>query len=426
MDIDFLVTDRSITTDNMGRIPSGGINDVRCKFTFEEGYGWDSIPHITAIFARETKWAFQIEIQPDTYFYIPASCLARHGTCYVSLIGTTDDGRKVVQTTTAALLIEPNGLNRNTQVIYPINEHNEFDDDAYAQYVATVNAAANRAEEAARKLEDVVEGGYTKEEADERFMQKQYLSTLITKAENGYCFDISTLESIPAIKVVGCYPLLQGEGSLSNPIDFTGVNTVQVQYKDNDEILSSNEFTGFDSLYQLCADKYDYITVCPNGMTVHRWTQILDLKDTTHEWILPDVLRIDIRNENKIDPAKLDYVYTNVGNRVINVTSSYIDIALPRDSDLTDIKVIYSMDTEYVEQITMTGLEPIPSNTSIMFLKVKINANDFIYPPWCMVTVEANVLAASMKYTKKIDENSEKISNLERRVTELEEMLKNK
>lgn len=425
MDINFLVSDREITSDNTNRIPSGGINDIRCKFTFKEGYGWEDVPEITAIFARETKWAFQTKIEPDVYFYIPASCLERPGTCYVSLLGCNTDGTKVAQTVTYALIIEPNGLNRNTHVIYPLDEHDEYDTDAYAQYIATVNDCAVRAEEAAKKLENIVIiGGYTKQEADARFMPKVITSSIVTSDDAPFSLATVINHTTPAIRIYGSQPFLRGnKGTINNPQQFTSINSIYVYYIGNKGKTNYN-LNGFGELLQVSARSYDYIDILPNKTVLHKNTFILDLATTEHEWVDDNTLHIDLTNENKIKSSDINSVFCTAGDIVKLVRENSIDLFIPRDTDLTDIKLLYPLDKDYTTTLKTSGLPPVTFTEATVNVMVKINAEDPITVPMYVINVEKDLIKVAELNDIEIDKLKEKINVLTAQTNELKARVK--
>jgi len=415
MTLELHVTNRRIDRiDTEGNIPSGGINDVKCVVTFDFGSPWFDIPHITAIFARETKWAFQVEIEPGEPFYIPASILARQGVIYASLLGASSDGTRVAQTTTCALLVEPNGLNRNTNVIYPLDQHNEYDTDAYAQYVAAVNDAAVRAEEAARKLEDVVNPGYTKVEADARFQKKIILSENIT----GGVANVSDgmVGSSPAVKLWGALPRTHTTDSYTNPSDFAGVNSFVITYNTGE----TKTIEGFGTLYRLSTTSADYVTVIPGvGTQIHRKIQILDLKTSSHIWTDNTTLRVSLDTENKpIDGYNLNSVLTNFGKVVKTVSSNYIDITIPRNTDLTDLKIAYPLKNEYESQVTLVEFPVLAENTKTMTVKHTIGAGTAALVESFVLNLEINPFRYMLSNISAINA---RYTALEKRVKALEE-----
>ena len=413
MKIEVGVKNRLLTTQETYRIPSGSMNDCHIAFHFEPGYGWDELD-ITAVFTRtDGQMAYRVGIQPDVYVSVPAGILNRPGNIFVGLLGCKG-GNTVVTSTTITLNVEANVLNVLNPNAYPVNEKGELDGDAYAQYVAAVNAAAVRAELAADKLENHVCGWYTKAEADERFAQKVKLQT---KVYGEFKADVVADGEVPSI-LVEALPPENIEGNLANPSPLHCIESVSVEME-SENSMQGYMYSGF-KLRRLNDEIKDALVMGNNGAYKVERVYALKVSDADGEWLDYLTYAVSLVTAPDIAVQHVGSIITNVGDIdlvadehkiVINFTTR------PTTEELNNIEIWYPLDVEGIRPISSNKLGVVPKEgCTIRVLKV-VNT--------LVSTLESFKLMVGLDVTKYLNKYNEDMVDLQNQIDKLQDRIHN-
>lgn len=371
MNIDINVKDRQISTQASCLIPAGSRNDAFMKFIFDPGYGWEGL-EITAVFTRTDRVAYRTHIQPDVYVPIPTNILGNPGVFFVSLIGCKD-ADTVATTQTLAFTVENNAMNILRPTPYPVKDDNAYDSDAYAQYVSLVNDAANRAEAAAKYLEENAAGSYTKAESDERYMKRFTLSTTVEK-----CMDMSNVITGDAPEIVfSAYEVNMNSGTLYDPAIFDPVEAIRINIKDCKGAVTNIGYTGF-KLYRL-GNLCDQIIVNRHGATLKKCIHSVKVGDLDGYWADDITYVASMVTVPPIDLTKRDYIKTNVGTVISSALNDRLTFTFPEHIDATilaNIEVAYPLAEEYTK-IVSTVPGPVVAENS--YLRVFYTKNQTEY-----------------------------------------------
>ena len=413
MKIEVGVKNRLLTTQETYRIPSGSMNDCHIAFHFEPGYGWDELD-ITAVFTRtEGQHAYRTGIQPDTYVSVPAGILNRPGNIFVGLVGCKG-GDTVVTSTTITLNVEANVLNVLNPTAYPVNDQGELDSDAYAQYVAAVNAAAVRAELAADKLENHVCGWYTKAEADERFSQKVKLQTKVYKEFNA---DVVADGEIPSI-LVEALPPENIEGSLADPAPMHCIESVCVEMK-GENSSQNYTYSGF-KLRRLNDDIKDALVMGNTGAYKIERVYALKVSEADGEWLDYLTYAVSLVTAPDIKLAYAGTIRTNVGD--LNVVADEHKIVInfttrPSTSELNNIEIWYPMDVEGIKALSSNKLGAVPKEGCVIRVVKTVNTVASV--------LDSFKLMVGLDVTKYLNKYNADIVELQNQIDKLEDRIKN-
>lgn len=413
MKIEVAVKNRLLVINDTYRIPSGSMNDCHIAFHFEPGYGWDELD-ITAVFTRvEGQRVYRTGIKPDTYVSIPAGILNRPGNIFVGLVGCKG-GDVVVTSTTVTLTVEANVLNVLNPCTYPVNELGELDNDAYAQYVASVNAAAVRAELAADKLECATCGYYTKEESDLRFAKRVKLQANAEKE-----FDASTAipDTIPEI-LVEAVGVESVAGNVSSPAPLHSIDAVRVEVS-NGNTKESTTYSGF-TLRKLSDTVKDSLVVCAKGAFKYERVYELKVGNADGAWLDGFNYAVSLVTAPNIASEHIGSIITNIGDVPMTVDETKIVFhftAKPTDDELKNIAVWYPLENMVVTPISTVAPGKVLGSDSNIKVYKTVN------------TVEAPLdlfrVMVELDVTKYLNTYNETLTTLEDEIAALKEHLKN-
>lgn len=372
MNIDINVKDRQISTQASCLIPAGSRNDAFMKFIFDPGYGWEGL-EITAVFTRTDMVAYRTHIQQDVYVPIPANILGNPGVFFVSLIGCKDSDT-VATTQTLAFTVENSAMDILRPTPYPVKDDNTYDSDAYAQYVSLVNDAANRAENAAKILEENAAGSYTKAESDERYMRRFTLSTTVEK-----CMDMSNVITGDAPEIVfSAYEVNLNSGTLSDPAIFDPVEAIRINVKDYKGAETNVGYTGF-KLYRL-GNLCDQIVVNRHGATLKKYIHAVKIGDLDGYWVDDTTYVASMVTVPPLDLTKRDYIQTNVGTVISSALNDRLTFTFPEhisSTTLSNIEVAYPLANKYTKVISVVP-GPVVAEKSYLRIFYTKNQTEFM------------------------------------------------
>lgn len=412
MNIDISVKDRQISTQASCLIPAGSRNDAFVKFLFDPGYGWEGL-EVTAVFTRTDMVAYRAHVQPDTYIPIPTNILANPGVFFISLIGCKGEDT-VATTQTLAFTIENNAMDILRPTPYPVKDDNTYDSDAYAQYVNLVTDALNRAEAAAKYLEENAAGYYSKAESDERYMKRFTLSTIVEKG-----MDMSNVVTgdIPEIK----FSAFEAElpcGTLSDPAYFHPIDAVRINLRDSKGAESNFGYSGF-SMYRL-GNLCDELTIDRHGAVLTKHVHSVMIGELDGFWQDETTYVASMVTVPPLDVTHRDYIRTNVGNVISSALNDRLILTFPEHISgelLANIEVVYPLDRPYKKLVSYV---PGPTVTENLCLRIFYTKNQSQYL--------ANLFTVSaefdlQKYLNKLADGHQEIaiSRMQEQVCKLQE-----
>lgn len=412
MNIDINVRNRQISTQASCLIPAGSRNDAFMKFIFDPGYGWEGL-EITAVFTRTDMTAYRTHIQPDMYTPIPTNILANPGVFFVSLIGCKGDDT-IATTQTLGFTVENNAMDILRPTPYPVKDDNTYDSDAYAQYVSLVTDALNRAEAAAKYLEENAAGYYSKSESDDRYMKRFTLTTMVEKG-----MDMSNVVAgdIPKITFTA-YEVDLPCGTLSDPAFFHPIDAVRINLRDCKGAESNFGYTGFN-MYRL-GNLCDELNIDKHGAVLTKRVHSVMIGDLDGCWQNDTTYVASMVTVPPIDMANRDLIRTNVGNIISSVQNDRLELTFPEhipSDTLANIEVVYPLEKEYTKLISYV---PGPTVTADLYLRIFYVKNQTQYlANLFSVTAEFDL----QKYLNKLSDGHTElaISNMQAQVCAVNE-----
>lgn len=372
MNIDIKVRDRQISTQSSILIPAGSSNDAFVRFIFDPGYGWEGL-EISAVFTRTDMIAYRTHIQHDTYTPIPTNILSRPGVFFVSLLGCK--GTNTVATTqTLAFTVENNAMNILRPTPYPVNEDGDYDSDAYAQYINLVTDAINRAEAAAKYIEENAVGYYSKTESDDRYMRRFILKTVVEReldTSNIVAGDVPEI-TLPALEVDT--PI----GSLDQPVAVYPIETIRVNVVDSMNTESNFGYSGF-AMYKL-GSVCDELKIDKNGAILTKRIHNVKLGDLEGTWTNDTTYVASLVTTLELDEVNKDLIFTNVGPVITSAENNKLTFTFPKhltSEELANIEILYPIATEYTKLISYI---PSPTISNSLKLRVYYTKNQVEYP----------------------------------------------
>lgn len=360
MKIDIDVKGNVLENNGSYRITNGSINDVYIAFHFEPGYGWEAAS-VTAVFTRYDKRSYRVGVKNGVYVAVPASVLNTTGNVFVSLVGTIG-GETVMTSTTTSFVVEYNGLDTLNPSLLPVKDGtSELDRNAYAQYVAVVNELTARAENAARKAEDIGAGWYTKQECDDRYAKKL---TVTMDSDGSYDASVLSTSTVPTIKVKALPPQ-DTEGSVSSPANLSCIDTVRVRIS-GEKSSSENVYGGFKLRY-LNKAAYDKLVIDKNGCKKLGEVHELAVKDAIGQWVDETHYMVSLVTAPNIELSMVGSIITNVGKCVSAVDMTSITLVLPASTtqqELDTIVIWYPVAEGIVTPVSAAGLTTFADNQS--------------------------------------------------------------
>lgn len=356
MKINILVKGRVLENTSSFRIASGSLNDVYIAFDFEPGHGWENLD-ITAVFTRTEQRAYVTNVRNGVYVAVPATLLQRPGNISVSLVGCKGESQ-VATSLTTTLTVEHNAMNILNPALYPVNDAGALDTDAYAQYVALVNNAANRAEMAAKQAESLAIGWYTKEESDNRYAKRVRLSTWV---DGKFETDAIVSGDIPTLTIPAVTPL-STEGSITQPAGFETTSAVAVAVK-SPSVNAQYNYSGFN-LRRLNNKVYDTLVIGEAGAVKYERVYALKLDTAIGTWVSEGQYAISLVTEPALDLAGINCIMTNVGDCILSASDTSIVLSLPHsttEEQLKRIEVWYPLETPHNVVVSTNALPGVPT-----------------------------------------------------------------
>ena len=356
MKINILVKGRVLENTSSFRIASGSLNDVYIAFDFEPGHGWENLD-ITAVFTRTEQRAYVTNVRNGVYVAVPATMLQRPGNIFVSLVGCKGESQ-VATSLTTTLTVEHNAMNVLNPALYPVNDVGELDSDAYAQYVALVNNAANRAEVAANKAESLAIGWYTKDESDNRYAKRVKLNTWV---DGKFETDSIVSGDIPTLTIPAVTPL-STEGSITSPAGFETTTAVSVLIKSH-AVNAQYNYSGFN-LRRLNNKLFDTLVVGESGAIKYERVYALKAANAIGSWVNETQYALSLVTEPALNLAGINCIMTNVGDCVVSASDTSIVLNLPStttEEQLKRIEVWYPLQTPQSVVVSANALGGVPT-----------------------------------------------------------------
>lgn len=421
MKLEVSVNNRALETAETYRIPSRSQNDVFICFHIEPGYGWEALEK-TAEFSRVEGKTWKVNIQPDTYYLVPNEAISTEGILYVSLIGCGKDGTRLATSLPVTLTVYRSALDLMRPTPYPKDEEGDPSPDAYAQYVALVTKEANRAEEAALRVENVAVGWYTKEECDERFAKRVKLSAT---ASETFDLSLAVMGTIPELDVKGLPPDT-AEGSIEHPVPMTSIEGLRFSMGDKTTSVDVS-YTGF-VLRRLTDELYDEMIIDSSGAHLVQCVHSVKGSDVTGMWLTDTQYAFNTITQPDLNPAYNDDILFNVGDVTYEVRDNSVIVDFPTkptDEQLAAVEFWYALDTPETVLISNTAIPAVPSKAATLSGFKTINQEESPLAAFGIL-VELDITKYLNSFLETINDLNKKVQDAQEAVQVLTETVEKK